>query len=324
MYDVITFGAATQDVFLRSKQMELHREHGIMEACFPFGAKIDVEEMYIETGGGGTNNAATFAKMAQMKTAVVAAVGADIAGEEIIKAMKRDQVAANFMQINHEAKTGYSAIILSGVAERTILTHRGASSLLNENKIPWNRMNARLFYISSLAGNLDLLKKIIFRGKKIKAKIFMNPGGGELRAGLAKTAKLFAQLDLLILNREETAALTGVSVKNLNGLIAALRKICPLAVLTDGRAGAYAITRSETTHAAIVPVKRVNVTGAGDAFGSAFSAGLILDKDIPACLALGTLNATSVVQKMGAKVGILKGWPSPREINKVKITKINF
>jgi ribokinase len=324
MYDVITFGAATQDVFLRSKKMELHREHGIMEACFPFGAKIDVEEMYIETGGGGTNNAATFARMALMKTAVVAAVGADAAGEEIARAMRRDKVATDFIQKNSNEKTGYSAIILSGSAERTILTHRGASSQLDENKIPWNRMNARLFYVSSLAGNLNLFKKIIFRAKKIKARVFMNPGGGELRAGLTKTAKLFAQLDLLILNREETAALTGVSVENLKGLVMALRKICPLAVLTDGRAGAYAITQSETIHAAIVPVKRVNVTGAGDAFGSAFSAGLIQKKDICACLALGTLNATSVVQKMGAKVGILKGWPSPREINKVKITKINF
>jgi sugar/nucleoside kinase (ribokinase family) len=104
----------------------------------------------------------------------------------------------------------------------------------------------------------------------------------------------------------------------------ALRKICPLSVLTDGRAGAYAITPTEVTHAAIVPVKRVNVTGAGDAFGSAFSAGLLGHKGIPTCLALGTLNATSVVQKMGAKVGILTGWPSAREISKVKITKIKF
>ena len=75
MFDVITFGSATRDVFLRSKAMELHKEHGIKEACFPFGAKIDVEDITLETGGGATNNAVTFSRLAKLKTAVLGATG---------------------------------------------------------------------------------------------------------------------------------------------------------------------------------------------------------------------------------------------------------
>jgi hypothetical protein len=41
-------------------------------------------------------------------------------------------------------------------------------------------------------------------------------------------------------------------------------------------------------------------------------------------LALGTLNATSVVQHTGAKVGILARFPTEREINRVKIKKVRF
>ena len=63
MFDVITFGSATRDVFLRSKAMELHKEHGIEEACFPFGAKIDIDDIDFETGGGATNNAVTFTRL---------------------------------------------------------------------------------------------------------------------------------------------------------------------------------------------------------------------------------------------------------------------
>ena len=77
-------------------------------------------------------------------------------------------------------------------------------------------------------------------------------------------------------------------------------------------------------YAAVLPAKRVNLTGAGDAFGSAFAAGFLKKMDVRTALALGTLNATSVVQKMGAKVGILRGWPSPREIRSVKIKKLSF
>jgi ribokinase len=141
MFDVITFGAATRDVFLRSKAMELHRERGVMEACFIFGAKIPVEDLVLETGGGGSNNAVTFARMAKLKTAVVARVGNDAAGEEIIAVLKKDGVNTSFVQRDPKNKTGYSTIILSREAERTILTHRGAAALLDAAKIPWDNFS---------------------------------------------------------------------------------------------------------------------------------------------------------------------------------------
>jgi ribokinase len=324
MYDVITFGSATQDVFLRSKELELHKEHGVVEACFPFGAKIDVEEMNIETGGGGTNAAVTFARMAGMRTAVAASIGNDPAGEDVIRAMKREGVSAEFFQKSDKEMTGYSAIILSGAAERTILTHRGASAALNGQKIPWGKISAKLFYVSSLAGNLGLLEKILDRARKANAKVFMNPGGGEIKQNPKNVRRLFSRLDLLVLNREEAAALLESKTKNMRTLVRAIRKICPLAVITDGSAGAYAITPAAVIHAAVLPAKKINLTGAGDAFGSAFAAGMVRNKDLPTALALGTLNATSVVQKMGAKVGILRGWPSVRELKSVKIKNISF
>ena len=50
----------------------------------------------------------------------------------------------------------------------------------------------------------------------------------------------------------------------------------------------------------------VDRTGAGDAFSSAFIAGYIEKNDIAHAIQLGTANATSVIQKMGATNGLLK------------------
>jgi ribokinase len=324
MFDVITFGSATRDVFLRSKAMELHKEHGIQEACFPFGAKIDVEDITIETGGGATNNAVSFARLAKLKTAVVAAVGNDASGNEIADALKRERINTSLIQRVKNVKTGYSVILLSKAAERTILTYRGAASMISDDKIDWEKISAKLFHVSSLGGNLDLLNAIIKRAKKIGAEVCFNPGSNELKQGKKILAPLFAKLDIVFLNREEASLLTGVKDADLPGIIKAMRGICAHSVVTDGPAGAYAVTPHETIFAGIIPVKKINLTGAGDAFASAYAAAMLKHNDVRTALALGSANATGVVQRMGAKVGILDKWPTAQYLAKVKIKKMNF
>lgn len=322
MYDVITFGSATRDVFLRSEAMELHKEHGTMEACFAFGAKLNVEEIVFETGGGATNNAVTFSRMAKLRTAAVTDVGDDLAGSDIVAALDRDRVDTRFVKRHHGTKSAYSTILLSGIAERTILTYRGAASLADHRHVPINTLKARLFHLSSLNGDLGYLAALIERSRRIGAKIFMNPGMAELGKPKPKLVPLLKKLDLLILNVDEASALTGKPVWEIPSLVASLRKIAPHCIMTDGHRGAYAILPHDLLHADIVKSARTNLTGAGDAFGSAYAAAILKDRDIRSALAIATLNATGVVQHTGAKVGILHAWPSAHEISKVKIKKI--
>jgi len=324
MFDVITFGSATRDVFLRSKAMELHKEHGIKEACFPFGAKIDVDDITLETGGGATNNAVTFSRLAKLKTATIASIGNDASGNDIIEALKRDRINTSLVQRVANVKTGYSVILLSKEAERTILTFRGAASMINADRLDWNKITAKLFHVSSLGGNLELLSKIIARAKRIGAEVGFNPGGNELKYGRAALAPILAKLDIVFLNREEAALLTGKKDADLAGIISGMRKLVAHSVVTDGPAGAYAVTANETLFAPIIPVKKTNLTGAGDAFASAYAAAMLKHNDIKTALAVGTANATGVVQHMGAKVGILNKWPAPHYLARVKIKKVPY
>jgi sugar/nucleoside kinase (ribokinase family) len=66
-YDVITFGSATVDIFIEPRQeriVELETEDGIENlVAYPSGGKILIERPHIEIGGGGTNAAATFARL---------------------------------------------------------------------------------------------------------------------------------------------------------------------------------------------------------------------------------------------------------------------
>ena len=79
------------------------------------------------------------------------------------------------------------------------------------------------------------------------------------------------------------------------------------AVMTDGPKGAYVSDGEYFYQAKIFKEKKlVDRTGAGDAFGSGFVAGLIQKEDVLRALRLASANATSVVETVGAQAGILR------------------
>ena len=68
-----------------------------------------------------------------------------------------------------------------------------------------------------------------------------------------------------------------------------------------------------------------NLTGAGDAFGSAFLTGWIKSRgDIKYALRLASFNADSVVQHIGAKVGILEKIPSRAQMVKLPVREVKI
>jgi len=85
-----------------------------------------------------------------------------------------------------------------------------------------------------------------------------------------------------------------------------LRKFGPKIVcVTDGKRGSEICDGHHIYKSYPNKVKIAEKTGAGDAFASGFVAGLILYEDIEHAIEAGSLNAESVIQKPGAKNGLL-------------------
>jgi sugar/nucleoside kinase (ribokinase family) len=323
MFDVITVGAATRDVFVRSSALDVHESHTppfAFETCFPTGAKIDIEELLFETGGGATNAAATFARLG-FKVAAVCSVGDDSSGRDILDALAKDGISPEFVQKVTGAQTGSSIIVLAGSGERTILVHRGAARKLEAAKISWKDVASRWLYITSLGGDMKILDRTLDHAEKAGIKVAWNPGNAELKLGLAELEPRIRRVDVFNLNREEASLLTGVEVKDLNGIVGTLSGLPKRVLLvTDGPNGAYAAeTDGKAWHCDSIEVPRVNTTGAGDAFGSGFVAGLIKKNDIRYGMAVGIWNAVGCIQITGAKNGLLEKFPTEKEIKQVKI-----
>jgi ribokinase len=254
------------------------------------------------------------------RTAIVTAVGEDDNAGIILRQLKDQGITTTHVQRVPGVPTAYSVIILTGSGERTVLVHRGAAERLSPSRVRMSALSAKWFYLSSLGGDLAMVRKVLARAARIGAKVAWNPGGKEIAKGFRTLAPLIRQTDVLILNREEAAELSGIHPRNLDAIVRHLGEHPRKAlIVTDGKHGAYAFGRGIRYHCPSLTKKRINTTGAGDAFGSGFIAGLLRRDDLRYALGVAACNAASVIGRMGAKKGILGSCPLPSRIDKLTI-----
>lgn len=322
-FDVITIGAAVQDVFLISKDFKLIESAEFSTGygeCFSFGSKVDIKDIYFDTGGGATNAATTFANLG-LRVRVHSRVGADMFGSSIIKELRSKKIDVSGVIVDKKEKTAYSTILLASGGDRTILTFRGACRSFKSSE--FKKVPAGWIYLTSVAGSMDMLLYVFEYAKKIGARIAWNPGGGELSIEREILRKFITQSSVFILNKEEARRLLGPDAADmpLEVLAKSIKSLNPLAqvVVTDGGNGAVCAADSVIIHIGSLGGRIVNTTGAGDAFGSAFVAGLIKKGDTEYALKLAALNADGVIKEMGAKHGLLKRLPTRTQLERVPI-----
>lgn len=314
MYDVVTIGTATRDVFLTSPFFKVLKDPKNLKRlgiplgeaqCFALGAKITVGPPVLAVGGGAANASITFSRQ-RLRTAAIIGIGNDPNGEAVLRDLAEEKVKT-FPIYDPKEMTGYSVILISSGGERTVLHFRGASKNVKGTESVFGRVRARWAYISPGGIPLTAMVKIVSRLKRRGVAVVMNPSAEYIKLGVKKLAPILKNLDAVIVNREEASYLTGFDYAREKAIFSKFDELVSgIAVMTDGRRGASVSDGKYIYRAGIFPEKSVvDRTGAGDAFGSGFVAGLIQKNDILYALRLASANATSVVEKVGAQAGIL-------------------
>jgi sugar/nucleoside kinase (ribokinase family) len=180
MYDIITFGSATQDIYVKSKQFLPVSGKAFAagkQICFALGSKVEVEDIFLSSGGGGTNTSATFANQG-LKTAWCGQVGQDCFGNLIIEELKNFKIDTRFILKTKNKPTNTSVFLTYPGKDRTIMVYRGASDDLEKKDIPWQGIkNTKWFYLAPFSGKLaNLTEDLINFAKKNKIKVVWNPG----------------------------------------------------------------------------------------------------------------------------------------------------
>jgi len=306
-FDVVCFGSAFVDVFLKSDEFKTVHSQRVktgVAMCQVMGGKIGIDEMLITTGGGATNAAVSFERKG-IQTAAVVAVGDDFWGQFVKRELEAEGVSLVHSQTLKHQPTSYSTLLVNEDGRRSALVYRGASSHLDWQQVRWQSLNTNWVYISSLGGNLALLSKIIRLSQDQGFKVAFNPGSKEINHQ-DKLEPFLKATEVLILNTTEAAHLTSLKSSRKTETLKRLRKMGAKTIaLTDNDKGAWVYLGRKLYKAEAFKVKTREETGAGDAFGSGLVAGLILGLKPQEMIKLAAANSASVVTQIGSKAGLL-------------------
>jgi ribokinase len=298
MFDVISIGAATVDIFVKSNQFKVDGQTMSLD----YSSKNEIEQSLITSGGGATNSSVSFSRLG-LKSACLSLISTDPLSEYITADLKTNQVDSSLLISEKSNSTDFSVILVSTDGGRTIFTARGDSRLENKH-FHWSKLKSKWLYITSLEGNLDLLEKIIGYAKENDIKICLNPGNRELSQ--PKILKpLLKHLDFLLLNKTEAQTLVDRPYSDPHFWTHLKSFGSSIIAVTKGREGAHVLSPSGDYFCPIINTRPVDETGAGDAFGSTFVSALIHSMSVDQALHWGIKNSASVVSYLGAKPGLL-------------------
>jgi ribokinase len=308
-YDFVGIGDIVTDAFIILKEAEVEegkygQDGGYKRICMRFGDKIPYKDVITVPAVGNSSNASVSASRLGLESALVSNVGDDYYGQECLNVLKAEKVGTDFIKINKGRKTNYHYVLVFD-AERTILIkHEEFDYVLPGIGRP------KWVYLSSLAENSLPFHKTLekYFSDNPEVKLIFQPGTYQLKLGKEALAGIYKRTDLFLCNKEEAERILGVTEDDVKKLMEMIHMLGPKIVsITDGPKGAYASDGKNAWFIPMYPDPRppINRTGAGDAFSSAFAAALALGKSVEEALMWGPVNSMSVVQKMGARAGLL-------------------
>lgn len=308
MFDVITFGSATQDIFLELPLSEdiLKEFNAKKYFCLPLGDKLLVDEMQFFSGGGGTNVACSLANLG-LKTAYYGKIGDDASGKIILADLAKFGVSSKFCFKDKSLPTAISFVISCG-SDRTILVYKGACHFLAKSEIKFKEaQKTKWFYLAPFyEKTAELFSALVDFAKEKNIKIAVNPSIYQIEKNDQDFISSFSKIDILFLNKEEAVILTKAPEASIEELFIAIRKICPgIIVITQGDKGAVVFEGENLYRAYIYKVAIEDKTGAGDSFASGFMAGLLRENNIEYAIRLGMINSAKNISQKGAKIGLL-------------------
>ncbi len=296
-YDVLGFGALNWDILLRTGRERRGRE----VVAEPLG----------EFPGGSAANTVVGLALLGATTAFLGAVGDDAEGKMILESLTEAGVDVGAIRTKRGERTGKALCLVAPHGERTIYLLPGANSALCPEDVDLG-LAARASHVllSSFAGDeqYELQRDFVSRLPG-DTRVHLSPGSLYSERGPDSLAPLLTRTDILFLNHDELARLTGRR-QIPSGAEAALGLGPRRVVVTlggDPEHAAYVADNAGGIWIRKVPAFQgpvVDTTGAGDAFAAGFLHGILRSRDLRTCGILGYLVSVRCVVEPGPRAGL--------------------
>jgi sugar/nucleoside kinase (ribokinase family) len=304
MLDLLSIGAIKLDTFIVLPDASVMCELKSVECklCIEYGKKIPVSAFVTQIAGSAPNVAMGLAKMG-LKTSVVSYMGDDPVYHQAIAFLKQSKVAHNLVK-KQKGFHSSAAVVLNFKGESTQLVDH----VPHEYRLPTSTPPSKFLHISELGGGYEkLYRDAIALINKRGVRLSFNPGSIQIHEQKKIFFELIGVTEVLFLNMVEARKIVKAeNGEEIRGIMLKLKALGPhYVVVTDGQNGAYAFDGEQLEHVPMFPGKRVEATGAGDAFSTGFLGALLKGKNHAEALRWASVDAASVVGQVGPTAGLL-------------------
>lgn len=305
---ILAIGDTFTDAFIKlhddSAKVETD-ESGKKWLSVEFGAKFPYDYVDVVQAVGPSPNAAVAFSRLGAKSGLMTYLGDDEVGYNTLKYLSQQNIDTSTVVVQPDKKSNYWYVLRYG-ADRTMLTQNEGYDYIWEEP----QETPDWIYLAQTGDDSWQLHQDVLNYLTInpEIKFVLQPGTVHFEWGVEKIAALYKRSNIVILNREEAALVTGFSTESIPALMDAFHQLGPeIVVITDGPNGAYASDGPRTLQIPNYPDPQppYDRTGAGDAFASTFVTALALGEELDTALLWAPINSMSVVQKIGAQEGLL-------------------
>ena len=262
-------------------------------------------------GGKGANQAFAAARMGA-RVRLVAALGDDEDGGDILRQLRAEGIDTSAVEIVSHQRTGVAFVSVFASGENSITVVPAANHAVSPQRVQ------HYLHRGDAANRIVLLQGELREDVTMAVAKAVRDAGGRLVINLAPyaplTPSIVALAHPLVLNQAEAHAMIGRSFQDVTtaerGVLALARRATSV-VVTLGALGAVWASGRRSAHVPAPSIPSVlDTTGAGDAFVGALAAELALGSDLAAATRSGVAAGTFAVAQLGAQLS----YPSRQQL----------
>jgi len=280
-------------------------DKGYKRLSFELGAKLPYKQLDVVKAVECAPNAAVSMARLGLNVSLMSWLGDDEVGREAIGYLKEQGVDTEDLVVEPGMGSNYHFYLRYG-ADRTKLQK------FEDYSYQWREPAQKpdWIYLGVLGEKTWPLHEAIlnYLSANPDIKLAFQPGMYHLIWGAEKMAPFYRQAEIVVLNREEAARVTGRDLKDIEGLLQGMHDLgVKTIVITDGPEGAYASDGQQKLFMPIYPdiEPPIDRTGAGDAFASTLTAVLARGGSLETALTWAPINSMHVSLFLGAQKGLL-------------------
>lgn len=256
-------------------------------------------------GGKGANQAVAAARLGA-SVAMIGCVGDDAYGRQLRDGLLAEGIDSQAVEVVAGVSSGVALIVVDATSQNAIVIVAGSNGCLLPASI--TRFDALLQDADVIVCQMEVppqtVAHTLARGRALGKTVILNPAPASGPLPL----EWLANIDYLIPNESEAAALAGLPVTDMKSAEAAAVHLRGLGVgrviITLGAEGAVRAGAEGSEHFAAQAVQAVDTTAAGDTFVGGFAAALARGCSESDAIRFGQRAAAISVTRAGAQPSI--------------------